>query len=253
MNKKNIVITIIIIISLLACGYLGFIIGTNHSNQEFNDNKDNNTPKNNSDIKEEQKDIVKQIDLIKNDNTISDLEKATKITFTIYQNTFNILKFNSSIICEESDNTYICNFKDNDNVGYYTNISNDFNRILEGDVWFNLTNDNDSQGISLDKLINSLNFNAYSRYLKKKLNISESEGMYGYMENKFSLTKENICIGYSEDEKYFYININKVSNPKQGWYYFDKWTGKCTNTIDTVAKYKINKTNYEYEEIINNK
>ena len=127
MNKKNMVITIIIIISLLACGYLGFIIGTNHSNQEFNDNKDNNTPKNNSNIKEEQKDIVKQIDLIKNDNTISDLEKATKITFTIYQNTFNILKFNSSIICEESDNTYICNFKDNDNVGYYTNISNDFN------------------------------------------------------------------------------------------------------------------------------
>lgn len=52
MNKKNIVITIIIIISLLACGYLGFIIGTNHSNQEFNDKKDNNTPKNNSDIKE---------------------------------------------------------------------------------------------------------------------------------------------------------------------------------------------------------
>ncbi len=259
MNKKNEVITsIIIIISSLSFIVIGFIIGINYNktnniienSSQFNVNKDNSNENLPNDNMEEIINIQADLKLVKESNDLNNLEKAVKISSILYQNTFKILKIEKNVTCEKTADTYACFFIDDQNVNYNLNISNNFKRVLIDQTWYNLFNENNSTDLSLDKLINYLNYNAYSKYLIKELNISQPDGIYSYMQNKFSLTEQDACIGYDEDKNFFNIKINKVNNSKLGWYYFDKWTGKCQNTIDTVAIYRINKKDYTYKVLI---
>ena len=94
MNKKNEVITsIIIIISSLSFIVIGFIIGINYNktnniienSNQFNVNKDNSNENLPNDNMEEIINIQADLKLVKESNDLNNLEKAVKISSILYQ------------------------------------------------------------------------------------------------------------------------------------------------------------------------
>lgn len=256
--KKNI---IIIILSILVLGLGGYLVYDKVIDKEDSQVKDDVTNKVETDDKEQEERFNAELTLqkikeVKLDNTLNDIQKMEKIAKLIDKDYYAILGVEPNYTCNLELYECSSSYELNDEKIGGSSIS--FEKYLNsiglygpyGWYYVNVTDEPSDNASDLSNYFNYLQYLSYEFKLKEKLGLDLNSGLYEEsIYKKYSLDDSNVCIGYTNTEEYFYININEVNTPKPGWYYFDYFTGECSNLVRQAAQYKIDKKTYDYELI----
>lgn len=259
--KKNI---IIIILSILVLGMGGYLVYDKIIDKEEITSKEekveqNKTTTENDNVQEEMFNAdltLQEIKEVKLDNTLNDVQKMEQISKLVDKDYYDILGVEPKYTCNldtfECSSTFELNGEKI--VGSSITFEKDLNSIsLYGPYgWYyvNITEEPSENASDLSNYFNYLQYLSYEFKLKVKLGLDLNSGLYDEsIYKKYSLNDSNVCIGYTNTENYFYININEVNTPRPGWYYFDYFTGECSNLVREAAQYKIDKKTYNYELI----
>lgn len=259
---KNSIILMLLIVSLAMGGYIIYdkVISTkevdNGTHLQENDepiNLDDKTDK--SDREKFLLSFYNDVDVIKKNNSLSDLDKATSI-YRVYQKAiyslFNDVE-NKSIVyttdnytydidkvyCTEVDSAY----QSNDNYyicdeGAYS-MTKDFSKIesnYEGLPLYltsSSKNDFDIYDLAYQKL--------YQYIIKQKVKEYNADAQY----IKSNTNETNPCVDYDYSSGNNYIDINMYSST-EGWYNFNILSGKCANTIKKYYTYRVDLDSYSY-------
>ena len=246
---KNVIITILAILVLGLGGYLVYdkVIAKDEVTKEKEENNsivdDNvNVEKNEKEFDDEL--ILNEIEKIKSDKSLNNIQKMENILNLIHNDYYSIvINAKPKYSCTYSD-MYNCSF--NYKIGD-TLVDDSFTfdsdmKYIYNTKYINITNDESVYGIKMYEYLNNLKFQAYSFKLEQNLGFDLSS-----LYNKYSLDNSNMCIGFTDTDDYFYVNINEVNSPKDGWYYLNYNTGECDYMVRQVAQYKIDKKTYVYE------
>ena len=257
---KNVIITILAILVLGMGGYLVYdkVIDkeVDSINKQQNSTVIENSNDNETILESNEFDanyISKEIDNIKKDQTINLVQKIEKILNLIHKDYYKIILGNEAkYICSlDQDNDYNCNFNYVIDSETFTSslLVDKSESYIYDEKYIEIADNPDIEGITLSEYLNKLRYEAYSFKLKEKLGFDVFSGYAESIYNKYISDSAKVCIGYTNTKDYFYINVNEVNSPKEGWYYFDSTTGECSYMVRQVAQYKIDKNTYNYELI----